>query len=177
SSITAAPSASSPRSSCGSSGRREVPRRRGIATSPGSDANGRSRSSSFSTVSAIRAVCATSTCCGAPRRHRGRQTHPVVRPGFKPVRGRQTHPGRFDSCCLPPLGIVETDSDMTETLPEAPRLTSLSHGGGCGCKIAPAVLAELISGIAPATPFAGLLVGTETSDDAAVYRLNDEQAV
>ena len=66
---------------------------------------------------------------------------------------------------------------MTETLPEAPRLTSLSHGGGCGCKIAPAVLAELISGIAPATPFAGLLVGTETSDDAAVYRLNDEQAV
>src|SRR5690606_23665205 len=66
---------------------------------------------------------------------------------------------------------------MTEPASEAPRLTSLSHGGGCGCKIAPGVLAELISGISPATPFAGLLVGTETSDDAAVYRLNDEQAV
>jgi len=66
---------------------------------------------------------------------------------------------------------------MTETANEAPRLTSLSHGGGCGCKIAPAVLAELISGMAQAAPFAELLVGTETSDDAAVYRLNDEQAV
>jgi selenide,water dikinase len=59
----------------------------------------------------------------------------------------------------------------------APRLTSLSHGGGCGCKIAPAVLADLLKGTALAAPFAHLLVGTETADDAAVYRLNDEQAV
>jgi selenide,water dikinase len=58
-----------------------------------------------------------------------------------------------------------------------PRLTSLSHGGGCGCKIAPGVLAELLKGVAPATAFARLLVGTETSDDAAVYQLNDEQAI
>jgi selenide,water dikinase len=58
-----------------------------------------------------------------------------------------------------------------------PRLTSLSHGGGCGCKIAPGVLADLLRGVAPATAFARLLVGTETSDDAAVYQLNDEQAV
>ncbi|MDB6041998.1 MAG: segregation protein [Gammaproteobacteria bacterium] len=58
-----------------------------------------------------------------------------------------------------------------------PRLTSLSHGGGCGCKIAPGVLADLLKGVGAATPFAGLLVGTETSDDAAVYQLNDEQAV
>jgi selenide,water dikinase len=58
-----------------------------------------------------------------------------------------------------------------------PRLTSLSHGGGCGCKIAPGVLAELIKRSAPGTPFAQLLVGAETADDAAVYRLNDEQAV
>jgi selenide, water dikinase len=59
----------------------------------------------------------------------------------------------------------------------APRLTSLSHGGGCGCKIAPGMLAELLRGSAPAVSFAQLLVGTETADDAAVYRLNDEQAV
>lgn len=59
----------------------------------------------------------------------------------------------------------------------SPRLTSLSHGGGCGCKIAPGVLAELLQRGAPSAPFAQLLVGTETADDAAVYRLNSEQAI
>ncbi|HME37778.1 MAG TPA: selenide, water dikinase SelD [Steroidobacteraceae bacterium] len=59
----------------------------------------------------------------------------------------------------------------------APRLTSLSHGGGCGCKIAPGVLAEWLAGSLPSRRFADLLVGTETSDDAAVYRLNDAQAI
>jgi selenide,water dikinase len=58
-----------------------------------------------------------------------------------------------------------------------PRLTSLSHGGGCGCKIAPGVLSDLLHRSAPAKAFAQLLVGTETADDAAVYRLNEEQAV
>ena len=58
-----------------------------------------------------------------------------------------------------------------------PRLTSLSHGGGCGCKISPAVLAGLLKGALPGARYADLLVGTDTSDDAAVYRLNDEQAV
>lgn len=58
-----------------------------------------------------------------------------------------------------------------------PRLTSLSHGGGCGCKIAPGVLATLLRQSVPARAFAGLMVGTETADDAAVFRLNDEQAV
>jgi selenide,water dikinase len=57
------------------------------------------------------------------------------------------------------------------------RLTEFSHGGGCGCKIAPAVLSELLA----ATPIRGLpkelLVGTETADDAAVYKLNDTQAL
>jgi selenide, water dikinase len=66
---------------------------------------------------------------------------------------------------------------MTTDPTRAPRLTSLSHGGGCGCKIAPSVLAELIKRSAPPIPFANLLVGAETADDAAVYRLNDEQAV
>jgi selenide,water dikinase len=63
------------------------------------------------------------------------------------------------------------------TQPTQARLTSLSHGGGCGCKIAPGVLADLIGRAAPSIPFPQLLVGAETSDDAAVYRLNDEQAV
>jgi selenide, water dikinase len=59
----------------------------------------------------------------------------------------------------------------------SPRLTSLSHGGGCGCKIAPAVLTELLRRSAPVPEFPSLLVGTETGDDAAVYRLNDTQAL
>ena len=60
----------------------------------------------------------------------------------------------------------------------SPRLTSLSHGGGCGCKIAPGVLAELLSKSAlPKQFYSQLLVGTETADDAAVYQINDEQAV
>ena len=58
-----------------------------------------------------------------------------------------------------------------------PRLTSLSHGGGCGCKIAPGVLSELLKRFGPAVSYPDLLVGTETADDAAVYRLNDEQAL
>ena len=57
------------------------------------------------------------------------------------------------------------------------RLTELSHGGGCGCKIAPAVLQEILSQAPAARGFADLLVGTESSDDAAVYRLNDSQAI
>jgi len=66
-----------------------------------------------------------------------------------------------------------------QTAPEvkAIRLTEFSHGGGCGCKIAPAVLSELLA----STPVRGLpkelLVGTETADDAAVYKLNDSQAL
>src|SRR5688572_26308851 len=58
-----------------------------------------------------------------------------------------------------------------------PRLTSLSHGGGCGCKIAPGVLADLLKGSPHTQAFSQLLVGAETADDAAVYRLNDEQAL
>ncbi len=60
---------------------------------------------------------------------------------------------------------------------EAPRLTSLAHGGGCGCKLAPGVLAEILAKMPPTAAFADLLVGTETSDDAAVWRLNDQQAL
>jgi len=59
--------------------------------------------------------------------------------------------------------------------PERIRLTELSHGGGCGCKIAPAVLSQIIS--SSKILHKDLVVGTETADDAAVYRLNDTQAL
>src|SRR5512135_1869384 len=58
----------------------------------------------------------------------------------------------------------------------AVRLTSFSHGGGCGCKIAPGVLGEILKGSGMPVP-PQLLVGIETSDDAAVYQINDEQAL
>lgn len=58
-----------------------------------------------------------------------------------------------------------------------PRLTSLSHGGGCGCKIAPGVLSSILRGTSALPVPPELLVGIETSDDAAVYRLNDHQAL
>ena len=57
------------------------------------------------------------------------------------------------------------------------RLTQLSHGGGCGCKIAPAVLEKILAGMAPGIIPQQLLVGTETSDDAAVYQINAQQAI
>ena len=57
------------------------------------------------------------------------------------------------------------------------RLTQLSHGGGCGCKIAPAVLQKILAGTAPGIVPPQLLVGTETSDDAAVYQINPQQAI
>ena len=58
-----------------------------------------------------------------------------------------------------------------------PRLTSLAHGGGCGCKLAPAVLQDILRKMPIPVPCPDLLVGTETSDDAAVYRLNETQAI
>ncbi len=65
----------------------------------------------------------------------------------------------------------------TTTAATQPRLTSLSHGGGCGCKIAPGVLSEILKGTAAMPMPKELLVGIETADDAAVYQLNDEQAL
>ncbi len=67
--------------------------------------------------------------------------------------------------------------DDAGTIGAPVRLTSLAHGGGCGCKIAPAALTEILSNMPAAAAFANLLVGTETSDDAAVWRLNDTQAL
>ena len=58
-----------------------------------------------------------------------------------------------------------------------PRLTSLSHGGGCGCKIAPGVLSQILKTTTAMPLPPELLVGIETADDAAVYQLNAEQAL
>jgi len=78
---------------------------------------------------------------------------------------------------MPALHPAMSSSPAT-TPPATPRLTSLSHGGGCGCKIAPGVLSALLAKSAlPPMPFPDLLVGTETADDAAVYRINDHQAI
>jgi len=66
------------------------------------------------------------------------------------------------------------ENDILTTVP----LTSLSHGGGCGCKLAPAVLQQILArsgnrGLIPSE----LLVGIETSDDAAVYQISEDQAI
>lgn len=71
---------------------------------------------------------------------------------------------------------------MNDSILDEPiRLTQFSHGGGCGCKISPSVLQDLLSDTPftshLATAYPDLMVGIEHGDDAAVYRLNDEQAI
>jgi selenide, water dikinase len=63
-------------------------------------------------------------------------------------------------------------------LPEAPfRLTLLAHGGGCGCKLAPSVLQQLLADQPALSPYRQLLVGTETGDDAAVWQVDENTCV
>ena len=69
------------------------------------------------------------------------------------------------------------NAPVEKAIGKAVRLTSLSHGGGCGCKIAPGVLAEILKNSTGFPVPKELLVGIETADDAAVYQLNDEQAL
>lgn len=72
--------------------------------------------------------------------------------------------------------LVKKSAESSEK-PKAPRLTEMSSGGGCGCKVDPAALSEMLSAV-PQTSFSkDLLVGIENSDDAAVYKINAEQAV
>jgi selenide,water dikinase len=66
---------------------------------------------------------------------------------------------------------------MTIATPSPLRLTSFSHGGGCGCKIAPGVLSDILKASAPGFLPPQLMVGIETADDAAVWKLNDSQAL
>jgi len=70
---------------------------------------------------------------------------------------------------------TKTNPKVTPT--GEPRLTSMSHGGGCGCKIAPGVLSSILKGTSAMPIPKELLVGIETADDAAVYQLNDDQAL
>ena len=72
---------------------------------------------------------------------------------------------------------MTTPASTPSPTPGPVRLTSLSHGGGCGCKIAPGVLSEILKGTSAMPVPPQLLVGIETADDAAVYQLNDEQAI
>ena len=72
---------------------------------------------------------------------------------------------------------MNTPAVTATTTASPPRLTSLSHGGGCGCKIAPGVLADILRSTRGMAVPPQLLVGIETADDAAVYQLNDEQAL
>lgn len=76
---------------------------------------------------------------------------------------------------LTPTSPVTNEKDLPART--EPRLTSLSHGGGCGCKIAPGVLSSILKGSTGMPMPKELLVGIETSDDAAVYQLNDAQAL
>jgi selenide,water dikinase len=57
------------------------------------------------------------------------------------------------------------------------RLTEMAHGGGCGCKLSPAVLSQILAKMPVAAGIERLLVGTESSDDAAVYQVNEHQAI
>ncbi|HEY8275731.1 MAG TPA: selenide, water dikinase SelD [Methyloceanibacter sp.] len=57
------------------------------------------------------------------------------------------------------------------------RLTDLAHGGGCGCKLAPSVLQQLLSCQPASATYASLLVGTETGDDAAVWQIDGQNCI
>ncbi|MCB8745884.1 selenide, water dikinase SelD [Rhodoferax sp. U2-2l] len=73
--------------------------------------------------------------------------------------------------------VVSPTPDARSPRATEPRLTSLSHGGGCGCKIAPGVLSSILQGTGAMPIPKELLVGIETADDAAVYQLNENQAL
>jgi selenide,water dikinase len=66
---------------------------------------------------------------------------------------------------------------MLADMPDPLRLTSFSHGAGCGCKLGPLQLGQVLSALEPLPVPPELLVGSETGDDAAVYRLSDDQAL
>ena len=66
---------------------------------------------------------------------------------------------------------------MTQEHAAEPRLTSLAHGGGCGCKMSPERLRGILAEMPAAAAFPALMVGNETSDDAAVWRISDDHAL
>jgi selenide,water dikinase len=60
---------------------------------------------------------------------------------------------------------------------ETVRLTSFSHGAGCACKLGPAQLREVLDDLGPSLVPPEIIVGSESGDDAAVYRLSEDQAL
>ncbi|MFV9675947.1 MAG: selenide, water dikinase SelD, partial [Anaerolineales bacterium] len=56
------------------------------------------------------------------------------------------------------------------------KLTHYTHGLGCACKLRPQALEEILAALPPAMD-PEVLVGTDTADDAAVYRVSDEIAI
>lgn len=81
-------------------------------------------------------------------------------------------------CLRYPANDKVTNAMNSPKTPVSPvHLTSFSHGGGCGCKVAPGLLSEILRGVKGWPVPKELMVGIETADDAAVYRLNDEQAL
>lgn len=72
-------------------------------------------------------------------------------------------------------GFRKEDESMTNET--TIKLTSLSSKGGCGCKIGPADLSDILRGLPPVSPNPDLLVGLDTSDDAGVFRINDDTAL
>ena len=73
--------------------------------------------------------------------------------------------------------MAATMTDSAPVINDTVKLTQFAHGGGCGCKIAPGLLREILARAPQGLVPPELLVGTETADDAAVYRLNDQQAL
>ena len=65
---------------------------------------------------------------------------------------------------------------MESTIQEF-KLTQYSHGAGCGCKIAPAVLQEILKTDTPQPSNGNLLVGNSSNDDAAAYDLGNGLAL
>ena len=93
------------------------------------------------------------------------------------TKGRARGRGKLHEMNPPQTDAAVSVGDRVDA-PAGVRLTSLSHGGGCGCKLGPAVLQQIVAktNIGALIP-RELLIGIETSDDAAVYQINEEQAI
>ncbi|MDB5435995.1 MAG: selD, partial [Phenylobacterium sp.] len=61
------------------------------------------------------------------------------------------------------MTVISPEASPQEASGGTVRLTSLAHGGGCGCKLAPAVLQSILKGMPATAAFPDLLVGTDTS--------------
>src|SRR5688572_28122451 len=104
---------------------------------------------------------------------------PSAAPYSDPRPRRAPCAGSWPGCSRKARRKIPTDPNHSQerAMDMQVRLTQFSHGGGCGCKIAPGVLERILAKSAPSLVPKDLLVGIETSDDAAVYRLNDRQAI